>query len=448
MKEKLIWLHRNKKIWIVILSIVAVFLVVLKLVESQEELPKVKIEEPEVIENEGAKEEQEAKEELETLITTIRVLLKTNGFAELTHSTVQVMAPGGVKIMKTGSEEIVPGGQIIEILPSDPRFAEGSIVLEPVVEGEKIQVHSIQRGAGIPFYAGIIELFSTQEGIAIVNELDLEDYLKGVLPSEMPSYFEKEALKAQAVCARSYAYNHMTGYAYPEYEAHVDDSTSYQVYNNSTESEMGNLAIDETKNEKLGYNGSVITTYFFSTSSGHTTDLGAWGTEMTDTNAYLKGIPVMEGEHVYESHLPWYHWSVTMSRKELEYMLELNTKTEIGNLQTFEVTRRGVGEIALEIKATGDAGEIIVQTENKIRRALGGTSYSIQKNDGTVVTGTTLLPSAFFEVVNQGDDFVITGGGYGHGIGMSQHGANEMAKAGKSYQEILYTFYVGTEIIE
>ena len=80
-------------------------------------------------------------------------------------------------------------------------------------------------------------------------------------------------------------------------------------------------------------------------------------------------------------------------------------------------------------------------TENKIRRALGGGGYEIAKQDGTKVPSQKLLPSAFFTVGRDGDAFVLSGGGYGHGIGMSQNGANEMAKKGKDYIEILSLFF-------
>ena len=88
-----------------------------------------------------------------------------------------------------------------------------------------------------------------------------------------------------------------------------------------------------------------------------------------------------------------------------------------------------------------------MQTGEKIRRAFGGSGYEIIRQDGTSTASGNLLPSAFFTVEKSGDTFVIRGGGYGHGIGMSQNGANEMAKKGKSCQEILQLFYQGTEIV-
>ena len=100
----------------------------------------------------------------------------------------------------------------------------------------------------------------------------------------------------------------------------------------------------------------------------------------------------------------------------------------------------------MEIKATGDKGSVKVKTENKIRKALGGSGYKIEKQDGTKTDSRELLPSAFFTIEKSGDAFVIKGGGFGHGIGMSQTGANEMAKQGKNYKEILTLFYRGVNV--
>ncbi|MBP3462601.1 MAG: SpoIID/LytB domain-containing protein, partial [Tyzzerella sp.] len=123
-----------------------------------------------------------------------------------------------------------------------------------------------------------------------------------------------------------------------------------------------------------------------------------------------------------------------------------NTGKEIGTLQNINITKQGAGGVALQIVATGTKGKITVDTENKIRTALGGSGYEIEKQDGTIVKSTKLLPSAFFTIAKTGENYIIEGGGYGHGIGMSQNGANEMAKAGKNYGEILQFFYPGTEV--
>ena len=104
----------------------------------------------------------------------------------------------------------------------------------------------VKRGHGTPVYEGTMEVWPAEEGFYLVNELPFETYLKYVVPSEMPSGYAKEALKAQAVCARTYACKQLQSYDFPECRAHVDDSVSYQVYNNTGAAESTSQAVDET----------------------------------------------------------------------------------------------------------------------------------------------------------------------------------------------------------
>ena len=332
------------------------------------------------------------------------------------------------------------------IAPDDPLFEGGTIRVKTKKEGDKITISSLKRGYGVPSYRGELELFSTAQGIAVINELPLEEYLYAVVPSEMPASYEEEALKAQAVCARSYAYCHMEGQAYPEYKANVDDSTAYQVYGNSAEQEKTIAAVDATMGEKLKYHDTVVKAYYFSTSCGRTTNVEAWGTKVSDANSYLKGTRVEENGTCYEKDLPWFSWSCDIPVETVSNLFGLNTGQDVGTISQIEITKRGEGDVALEMKVTGSKGSAVIRTENKIRSALGGNGYKIQKQDGTEAASAKLLPSAFFTVEKRGESFRIKGGGYGHGIGMSQNGANEMAKKGKDYITILGMFYDGVEI--
>jgi len=361
----------------------------------------------------------------------IRVVIKTNGFQGIAHSNVEVSVRG----------------ENIQITPDDPRFQLGTICIEPKNPSERITINSLVRGYGTPSYRGKIELFATAEGIVIVNELPLEEYLYAVVPSEMPSSYEAEALKCQAVCARSYAHCQMLAFGYPEYSAHVDDSVSYQVYGNSKEQETAIRAVQDTTGQRLWHQGQVVKTYYYSTSCGHSTSVEAWGSSLTDANQYLKGVSICkEDGKAYEEDLPWYRWKAIVPKQTMSNLIELNTGKEIGTLQNINITKQGAGGVALQIVATGTEGKIVVDTENKIRSALGGSGYEIEKQDGTIVKSTKLLPSAFFTIAKTGENYIIEGGGYGHGIGMSQNGANEMAKEGKTYGEILQFFYPGTEV--
>lgn len=389
-------------------------------------------------------EEQKGKEEQEQPV--IRVLLKTGGYTDEVHPNVAVSAGGGLLLEGAGGKREAKEGETVTIAPDDPLFEGGTIRVKTKKEGDKITISSLKRGYGVPSYRGELELFSTAQGIAVINELPLEEYLYAVVPSEMPASYEEEALKAQAVCARSYANCHMEGQAYPEYKANVDDSTAYQVYGNSAEQEKTIAAVDATMGEKLKYHDTVVKAYYFSTSCGRTTNVEAWGTKVSDANSYLKGTRVEENGTCYEKDLPWFSWSCDIPVETVSNLFGLNTGQDVGTISQIEITKRGEGDVALEMKVTGSQGSAVIRTENKIRSALGGNGYKIQKQDGTEAASAKLLPSAFFTVEKRGESFHIKGGGYGHGIGMSQNGANEMAKKGKDYITILGMFYDGVEI--
>lgn len=377
----------------------------------------------------------------------IRVLLKTNGFAQIAHAEVQVTAAEGIRVCAGEEVTEYQANELFAVKPDDVLFQKGTIWIETKKENDRICISSLKRGYGVPSYRGRLELFSTSEGIVVVNEVPVEEYLYGVVPSEMPASYEHEALKCQAVCARSYAYCQMRQFGYPEYSAHVDDSTSYQVYGNSKEQEATNCAVNETIGQKLRFQNEVVKTYYYSTSCGKSTSVEAWGTELTGKNQYLCGVDVCDENGIaYEKDLAWYTWKATITKQTLSDLIELNTGREIGILQDITITKRGTGGCVLQIVATGTEGSVTVDTENKIRTALGGSGYKIEKQDGTIVDSGKLLPSAFFTIAKNGENYIIEGGGYGHGIGMSQNGANEMAKAGKTYEEIMMFFYPGTKV--
>ena len=403
----------------------------------------------------------------------IRVVIKTDGFKQIAHSEVKLSAEYGMDIAvesihDTGDkaesasvniiQQHVPG-EILTITPDHELFKHGSIRITPKFkygdgttqvearDDARIIINSLTRGYGTPSYRGIMELYSTPEGIVIVNELPVEEYLYAVVPSEMPASYEGEALKCQAICARSYAYCQMLVYGYPEYYAHVDDSVSYQVYGNSKEQETTTRAVNETSGKKLWYQNQVVKTYYYSTSCGHSTNVEAWGTKPGESNQYLQGVPICDEQgNAFERSLPWYKWEATIPQKTLEHLIELNTGKDIGELKNIEITKQGTGGIALQLTVTGTTKTIIVETENKIRAALGGSGYKMTKQDGTVIQSTKLLPSAFFTIEKNDKSYIIKGGGYGHGIGMSQNGANEIAKTGKTYEQILQFFYSGTQV--
>ena len=282
----------------------------------------------------------------------------------------------------------------------------------------------------------------------------------------MPSNYELEALKAGSCW--TYAYRQIKANAHSRYGAHVDDSTNYQVYNNTESSERTNLAVKETVTGKIVYyNDTPAETYYFSTSCGYSTDGTIWGVSK-DEVPYLKGIGLTEkkkipdltdndtflkfiqgqGEQNYDSSFPMYRWKTTITNKKLQQKVDT-----IGEIQGIFVTSRGTGGIAQTVQIVGSEGTKTLKGQSQIRSVLGSESLVYKKNDGTELTGWSTLPSAFFSVDETARDeekdirtFTIWGGGYGHGVGMSQNGAQEMAREGKNYEEILMFFYDGVEI--
>ena len=167
---------------------------------------------------------------------TIRVLIMDNGFKQIFHDTIELTANCDGELIYEkengeNQESSFKKGDTFSYEASDKKLENGRMILKPE-DSEGITVTSLERGQGQPTYSGSIEVKAEEGGLVLINELYLEDYLKKVVPSEMPASYEKEALKAQAVCARTYAYRQIQGNAYGQYGAHVDDSTRCQVYNN------------------------------------------------------------------------------------------------------------------------------------------------------------------------------------------------------------------------
>lgn len=374
----------------------------------------------------------------------VRVLIMSGNFSNNYHGELNI---SGEDMTVYYGEDYDCEVEVEEIvLTKDHEFLKEGKVKITTGEMKKLTVNNLQRSYSNPGYYGEFEIYLNESGLVLINELPLETYLKGVVPSEMPSSYHEEALKVQAICARSYAYNQMQTISYPEFDAHMNDSVAFQVYNNTKETENTNQAILATAGEKIGMDGKVVTSYFFSTSSGHTTDVRAWGTKLGNGNSYLKGVKVAGDCGDYEKELPWYKWEVEVSSETLQAILELNLSKKIGKLSKVEILESGAGDVALKIKITGSESTAIVEGENSIRKAFGSGMYTIVKNDGTKTKGMDLLPSAFFTIEKSNDIFLISGGGLGHGIGMSQNGANEMAKEGMGYIEILSFFYKDIEI--
>lgn len=255
-----------------------------------------------------------------------------------------------------------------------------------------------------------------------IETVPLERYVLSVVASEMPADFDVEALKAQAVAARTYIVNHLlqqdnqTDYL-------ISDTTEHQVYKNDEElkENWGDdyhwkrdrvyAAVSATEGEILTYNLIPITPTFFSMSNGYTENAeDYWGQELP----YLKMV-----ESKWEESLPTFTEQKVLSFSEVNEGLGINLSQE--------------NELPIKIERTssGRVGEI----------DFAGTRFT-----GREVREKLQLRSNDFTIVQKDDYFIFTTKGYGHGVGMSQYGANGMAEAGYNYREILLYYYQGVEL--
>jgi stage II sporulation protein D len=443
----------------------------------------------------------------------IRVLIQTTGFKDITHEKVELTATTDFTVSSKEKDNSYSAGETVTIKPGDELLANGRITIKTASDDGKIEIRSIERTNGSPKYRGSIEIAEGDYGLLIVNELPLEEYLYAVIPSEMPTSYGDEALKVQAVCARSYAYKHLLANSLSQYGAHVDDSVSYQVYNNIAENEDSILAVKDTYGQVIEYEGDVITAYYFSTSCGHTTEAASvWANDIK--MPYLSGKLILveeEGEGTvtqdkladqyqdlsseenfrsfieakevptYDSTFNWYRWKVTMGIKEIkkvidnnlarrynanpELIMTMTSEAEGGEEAVFEsipvdtvgtivdisVIKREASGIISELLITGSENTIKVRTEYNIRTLLAPVYDTITRQDESKVEKLSLLPSAFFiidkkEKSGKLSSLTLTGGGYGHGVGMSQNGVKALADSGKEYDEIVAYFYEGTEM--
>lgn len=375
-------------------------------------------------------------------------------------------------------------------------------------------------------YRGTIECLRMEQGIVLINELSLEEYLYAVVPSEMPASYPEEALKAQAVCARTYAYRYILRAGIPELGAHVDDTTAYQVYHNIEENAASTTAVKETDGMLLTYEGEAAGNYYYSTSCGAGTDVVSWQGGSGEDVPYLQGVRVSgdyggEGmedagqadaqqpergdnandgfgaeplrdeaafrqfitrvhEEDLEKEEPWYRWSYQveeLDEKELYARLKeryekapafVLTKAEgdyyvsepvgkPGKIKRIEIAKRGAGGIAQELTIEAEKATYKVLSEYNIRYVLCDRKSAARKQDGSETVPGMLLPSGFFVIdtdCQAGKDgesvvgYTLTGGGFGHGVGMSQNGAKALGEQGADYGQILSKFYPGCEVTD
>lgn len=267
-------------------------------------------------------------------------------------------------------------------------------------------------------YRGALVLRPEGDRLLAVNRLDLESYLYGVLPREMPHEWPLEALKAQAVAARTYALTQAERSAGLPYD--VESTVLSQVYGGmNAEQPMARRAVDETRGEVMLFAGKPIVAYFHSHSGGRTEDpVHVWGARLP----YLASRP--DPHSLAAGNL---RWSVRFSWTDIEALASEHIYG-IAPLHDLRVVRRH-GERAERVALVG-------------RRR----SVTLSANQLRLLLGPSKLKSTAFRLVRDAQGVTFLGTGYGHGVGMSQWGARAMALAGANYRQILSFYYQNVTI--
>ncbi|MGB5963396.1 MAG: SpoIID/LytB domain-containing protein [Coleofasciculaceae cyanobacterium] len=302
------------------------------------------------------------------------------------------------------------GQQVGELAPLNAFNARGgSNVALGQWRSQRLWIEPTANGVvwiGDRWYRGRTKLVSTAGGLTAVNYVNLEDYLYSVLGSEMFPNWPLEALKAQAVAARSYALYKRSTSANAVYD--LGDTTTWQVYKGvNSEALPTHQAVDATAGQVMIYGGRVILAVFHSSSGGHTENV---------EDIWKEALPYLRGVADYDQGAPVFEWTKNFSGTQLSSLI-----SGVGNVVEMRAERTTPQGRVVTMLVKGDRATRRI-SGNDLRNALN-------------------LKSTLFVVNPAGSGFQVTGRGFGHGLGLSQWGAHNLAAQGINYQQILDHYY-------
>jgi stage II sporulation protein D len=350
-----------------------------------------------------------------------------------------------------------------------------------VNDGNKSAIFSYKVQEGLMFWTDTIigindrnyrgqVFFNRVEGsdLTVINQVPIEDYLKGVVPREMPYDWPIEALKAQAIVARNFVYASQG--SYPTLGFDVTDDTNSQVYGGfDDETPETTQAVQETEDMVLKHDDQLIIAYYHANSGGYTENVeNIWSNPLP----YLVGV-----RDEYSLNTPKTHWTKSYTTEAFEQQLK-DYGYDIGTFETIEILERTPAGRVVKLKVTGSKDTIVLLKEeprkifgytilrsmkfdiasNNQYTIVNSTNYfsnSIDRMNVITSRGTSTLANVRNYSVYNGNDYTtievnnskgitFEGMGYGHGIGLSQWGAMNMAQEGYSREEILTHYYQDT----
>ncbi|KAF0185549.1 MAG: stage II sporulation protein D [Nitrospirae bacterium] len=293
------------------------------------------------------------------------------------------------------------------------------IATKPPQKGEELEQLGSAKGdvlLGGLRYSGALEIWRGKNGLYVINELPLEEYVKGVVAGEVGKSWDADALKAQAVVARTYTVAQRKpegGTGKMRYD--LTSTVLDQVYKGGDIPESIASAVERTRGEILTYDGKPIISFYHSTSGGMTEDAA---------EVFGKSYPYLRPVETNPELSPFYIWQKQIPIRELEKASGV----------------KGLNDISVESLTVSGRVRHLAFTNGK--QSVRVVAKDLRKN-----LGWDRLPSTFITgILRDGDVFVMEGRGYGHGVGMCQYSALQMAKEGKTYREILSYFYSGTTL--
>lgn len=337
--------------------------------------------------------------------------------------SVKLAIAGRYKIIDLITKEVLleerylPGS---ELSPAETGFKIGdiaiganAIAIEPI-GGARIYIDG-------RIFRGEIKVLRNNKGLLVINVVNLEEYLYGVIRNEVSTWWPMEAIKAQAIAARTYALYQIKESRGKDYDVTADVSS--QVYGGIfSEKWRTSKAVDKTKGKVLTYNGTIFPTYYHATCGGGTFDASyLWKIDLPP----LKGVKC---DWCKKS--PHYSWEKWVPVQKIKAKLE-GAGYAIGDITGFEPIKVDPSRRILEIRIKGSTNTV-----------------DIQGKDFRRIIGPDILRSTNFKVTLVGPYVAFEGLGWGHGVGMCQWGAYYMARAGKKTEEILSFYYPGSNVMD
>ncbi len=432
----------------------------------------------------------------------IRVGISDNSMQAQEYPMSQITGPGAFKVKDKATGTVLlnaPANEIVTISRTAQGFLlktakerkslgplSGSLVFEPNRDNQHLKIANITRKGAVPSYRGLLEVvpgYSSPLKFSVVNVLSLQDYLKAVVPNELPARYGFEAVKAQAVAARNYAIRPREK-PWPQFD--ICDSQYCQAYYGSqTESDPTTQALAETEGLVALYDGEPILA-LYSSSHGGVGEKYAYAFSDPKTHRfpatdlpYLQGGPDVptilqafgdlrsEGAarqlwtradvQSFDVQSPHYRWTKTWSASEItailnKTLLDVSKDTStapfvspafkpgssIGTLKRITISERGVSGKAMAMTIEGSNGTWTVKKEFVIRKVL--------QHQGRMLPSANIVVSHLTNPAGNLVTLKVDGGGFGHGVGMSQLGASWMGKNGHAFPNILQHYYKGISI--